>query len=552
MISATKTAITIIVLILLGVAGGVVYTVADTRDGQDSSAENATSTVKEISDPLTDKEALTKLYGDTYKGNRDPSFVEWAPTDNPEEIWENKDQYPLATEVIASTTVRTKDGTPRQMIMTSTKPKSWVGRVFGHVSAPKLGSAVFTKRGGRWDVTSKQPAITEMGSGGSLNEPEEISLGPTERHTGFQFKSGFSNMGVTKGNITIYALVDDRVQKVLEIEDAFESNSGATNSDSDTYSYDTTLRTASSSGSTFNNIIATTKGTKGEVVSFKDGKWDVSPVNKKVRYTFKGGRYRSVTDGDQRARSSAGQSAGDTSTPSLKAAERAVEFLMRTNRYSFSEKNRKNRYLLHYWDGKAIIVVPSTTSNNWDIYLRDKQGHINTVYTGLMSGMDLPSIQADTAFMPVVSHGFSDVCIQRSEHIAVNLRDNPQSYLRVKHTNDCEQSISDVLIEDSQRSFTIEPVFAGASCTEQFVSGKTVSITGMRASSENKTFTHTFRSPVRMVCEKGGGNYAQELSIKDVTAGPDTVGFNIRVTDRGSLKDIVPIGFSFDTGFYRR
>lgn len=262
-------------------------------------ADNPDGTVGQASNSrLTQKEILTTLYDGEYQEGTSTSYVEWTPGSNLNfqiNNWD-EDDYPLATQIVAFSSMPKADGTQRMVVLTSTKPESWIEDTPGHAPGATLGGAVVVKTEDGWQITSRQPAIESMGSYGSLPKPSLVSLGPKEKHTGFLIEPGFTGQGITAGSIFLYALVDDQIKEVFSKDKAYKTNEGAVTDNSNVYSYDTEIRPVPqtnaypTSSTSFQDIIVETKGTGGERTD--DGGWRTWPVDRRVRYTFENGQYR--------------------------------------------------------------------------------------------------------------------------------------------------------------------------------------------------------------------------------------------------------------------
>lgn len=244
----------------------------------------------ETDPPLAEETVLRALYGGAYRDGH----LTWSPAERGawpdqwqhEAVW--KKGEPLATDVVASLSMRSAAGNRQYAVLTSTEPESWIDDIPGHPAAPVLGSAVLRRTGKNWLITSCQRSHGRMGSYGDMPEPDTVVLGPTERHTGFLFEPGYTAQGITTESLVIYAVVDGSVDKVLEISDAYKSGRYG----NEKVDYSTKLEIVPNGSDGFYDIVARKEGTTAErITSGEEPEWEVEPVSEVTRYTFEGGEY---------------------------------------------------------------------------------------------------------------------------------------------------------------------------------------------------------------------------------------------------------------------
>lgn len=149
-----------------------------------------------------------------------------------------------------------------------------------HPCGAKLGGVIYATENGKLVIKKVQREMETLGEFGNINTPKSVWIG--KNIPAFQIENMAGGMGSFSGSLILYSVVNGEFKKILDIPQAFESNSGS--GYEKTHEYKTTLTFTPVSDSNYYDITAETKGTQevsGRIV----------PINETKEYSFDGAKY---------------------------------------------------------------------------------------------------------------------------------------------------------------------------------------------------------------------------------------------------------------------
>jgi hypothetical protein len=189
-----------------------------------------------------------------------------------------------------------------------------------------------------------------------------------------------------------------------------------------------------------------------------------------------------------------------------------------------SEQNYGDRYSFYYTLDQALIVADEktgTSTSGFNLYLYNPASTtVKKLYSNLTQdccGGGMPVVeQGEYSFMPVVSAGTGDACFFKGEKFYFNLRDYPESFVRILHTHPCD-SVDTLQITVESGDYNIEPVIKGSCATGD----KQFAVTGLSVKKNNQiVYSKEFVKEVVLACDYDLGSYSEPnepyISIRDV------------------------------------
>jgi len=303
----TKSAIVAVLMVLAVAAVGILLitnrenTTSEQNPAQptttapDTTADNESNT-SDV-EPPSDERVLKTVFGDGKWVEDIQDYLVWTPTGpDAKETWGDwhKDKYPLNSQVLASTTIRTGSANDKHIVLTRTGRRTSPLNATQPFGQRKLGAFTFQYDGTGWDPIYSEPIIESTYDG--IYGSSVVSIGPKDNQFAFVIRLGTSASGTNGGSYLLLAHINNKIQNILDRPDDLRWGYGAVGSYSDKksyeYDYDTTFEFVESDTSQFYDMIATTEGVKGTGGSVPIS---TTTISEQTRYRFQGGRYQAVS-----------------------------------------------------------------------------------------------------------------------------------------------------------------------------------------------------------------------------------------------------------------